>query len=924
MKKFLFIILLTSLLINANSQDQRLSFRFDSIMFNNLVDTLEKSIPVRIYYSNEWVDTLVMSVGNETNSLDDLLTGQFRRDGFSFFISDNGRIILSKGYSIKSNFATEYLAHLNKLTPQADTVEYTRPVFDVDDNALNDEFKLFKVGNASAPEGNYYLTGVVRSVSGNEPLPGVVVYIEKLKTGAMTNSSGYYSMQIPTGQYQLEYRMVGMRAANRNIQIYSDGSLDVSLFESSNILDEVTVSADRENNIRSVRSGIERINSKILKQIPLGLGEADVIKSTLLLPGVQTVGEASSGYNVRGGSGDQNLILLNNAPILNSSHFFGFFSAFNSDLIKDVTLYKNSMPAKYGGRLSSVMEISTLEGNREEVRVSGGISPVTGRILVEGPMRKNRSSFIIGGRATYSDWLLGVIEDDKLNNSSASFYDLQAMVSGDINNKNSYTVSGYYSDDKFNYYMEDSFSYGNMAATLKWKHTFSSVLSAQFYAVMSDYRYQLSSDQDSVLLSSISYRLSQNIARADFTYYPFSGHKVEFGADGTFYNLWPGERIPNGYLSEVTQKTLEQERALEPSVYISDEYTISNDLSVSAGIRTTLFTSFGPNTVYTYASGLPKSTVTITDTIQYSAGSIVKMYPAVDFRLSSRYALSSSLSIKAGYQRANQFIHMVSNNTSMSPTDVWKLSNSYIKPQQSDQISLGLVHLYIKRNIESSVELYYKRLENLLDYKSGAELLMNEHLETDIIQGNGKAYGAEFMIKKQSGSLTGWISYTYSRVLLKTDSEFEEEKINNGEYFPASYDKPHDLKVVANAKLSRRFNMTANFAYNTGRPITYPVAFFTFNNTSHVYYSNRNEFRIPDYMRLDLSATVNGNLKAQKLNHSSFTATVYNILGRKNPYSIFFKTENGKVQGYQMSIFARPIFMITYNFRIMGNATGDF
>ena len=558
------------------------------------------------------------------------------------------------------------------------------------------------------------------------------------------------------------------------------------------------------------------------------------------------------------------------------------------------------------------------------MKVSGGVSPVTGRILVEGPIQKNRSSFIIGGRATYSDWLLGMLEDEKLSNSSASFYDIQAVISGDIDSKNSYSVSGYYSDDKFDNYREDSFAYGNKAGTLKWKHTFSQKLSAQFYAINSDYGYQLSANQDSVSMSTISYRFNQSIARADFLYFPSPEHRVEFGADGTFYHLWPGKRVPNGPLSEIITKTIENERAFEPSIYISDEYIISNDLTVSGGLRATLFTSFGPNTVLNYASGLPRSTANVTDTSHYKTGSIVKMYPTVDFRVSSRYVISPALSVKAGYQRVNQFVHMVSNNTSMSPTDVWKLSDKYIKPEQSDQISLGLVHLYTKRDIESSIELYYKRLDNLLDYKSGAILLMNEHLETDIIQGRGKAYGAEFMVKKQSGSLTGWISYTYSRVLLKTDSEFEEERINNGQFFPASYDKPHDLKIVANARLSRRFNVTANYTYNTGRPITYPVAFFTFNNASHIYYSNRNEFRIPDYIRLDLATTLHGNLKARKLMHPSLTFTVYNVLGRKNPYSIFFKTENGQVNGYQMSIFARQIYMVTFNFKILGNATDDF
>ncbi len=924
MRKFLFVILLASLFFSANGQDQRLSFRFDSILFENLVDTIERTIPVRIYYSKQWVDTLVMNVGSETNSIGDLLTGQFQREGFSFFFSKDGRIILSKGYPIKSNFNAEYIDHLNEIAVPLDTVIYVRPVVSENEDIINDEYKLFKIGNPSAPAGNYYLSGVVRGLADNEPLPGVVVYAEKLKAGVMTNSSGYYSIQLPTGQYQLEYRMVGMRTSNRNVQIYSNGSLDVNLMEETNVLDEVIVSADRDNVVRNVRSGIEKINTQTLKRIPMGLGEADVIKSSLMLPGVQTVGEAASGYNVRGGSSDQNLILLNNAPIINSSHFFGFFSAFNSDMIKDVTLYKSSMPAKYGGRLSSVMEINSLEGDREKVKVSGGVSPVTGRLLVEGPIQKNRSSFIIGGRATYSDWLLGMLEDEKLSNSSASFYDIQAVISGDIDSKNSYSVSGYYSDDKFDYYREDSFAYGNKTGTLKWKHTFSQKLSAQFYAINSDYSYQLSANQDSVSMSTISYRFNQSIARADFLYFPSPEHRVEFGADGTFYHLWPGKRVPNGPLSEIITKTIENERAFEPSIYISDEYIISNDLTVSGGLRATLFTSFGPNMVLNYASGLPRSTANVTDTSHYKTGSIVKMYPTVDFRVSSRYVISPALSVKAGYQRVNQFVHMVSNNTSMSPTDVWKLSDKYIKPEQSDQISLGLVHLYTKRDIESSIELYYKRLDNLLDYKSGAILLMNEHLETDIIQGRGKAYGAEFMVKKQSGSLTGWISYTYSRVLLKTDSEFEEERINNGQFFPASYDKPHDLKIVANARLSRRFNVTANYTYNTGRPITYPVAFFTFNNASHIYYSNRNEFRIPDYIRLDLATTLHGNLKARKLMHPSLTFTVYNVLGRKNPYSIFFKTENGQVNGYQMSIFARQIYMVTFNFKILGNAADDF
>jgi hypothetical protein len=374
----------------------------------------------------------------------------------------------------------------------------------------------------------------------------------------------------------------------------------------------------------------------------------------------------------------------------------------------------------------------------------------------------------------------------------------------------------------------------------------------------------------------------------------------------------------------IVPKQLESERALEPAIYASDEYEISPRLLLSGGLRFTLFTEFGPKTQLEYNPDGPRSLDNIVDTIHYGSGKIIKTYPGLEFRFSSRFVIDPDLSVKAGIQRNYQYLDMISNTTSMTPTDIWKLSDNYIKPQRGDQFSLGIYKNLNNKALEISVEGYYKILKNILDYKGGAELLMNDHLETDILNGNGKAYGIEFMVKKQLGMLTGWISYTYSRVLLKVDGKYEEEKINNGNYFPANYDKPNDLKFVANMKFFRRLNFTTNFVYNTGRPITYPVAYYDFLNVDRVFYSERNEFRIPDYMRLDFAATINGNLKAKKLNHSSFTFTVYNALGRKNPYSIFFKDENGVVKGYQMSIFGQPIFMVTYNFRILGNASTDF
>lgn len=926
MKKIFLILFFAALLDLSHGQINNLTFQFNNILFSDLVDTLEKKIPVKIFYAEEWVDSLFLNINARNSSLDDILSKSLKKEGISFILADSDKVILSKGYSIKTNFGKEYLDHLKANYRVTDTSGYARPTLREEESEVSAEFRLHRIGKPSAGRSGEIanLSGVVTNSADGLPVPGAVIYVGMLKAGVVTNEAGYYSLSLPAGKYQIEYRMIGMRQTNRNIVIYSDGILDVEMKESTSTLDEIIISADRENIVKNVTTGIERINVKMLRQIPMGLGEADVMKSSLLLPGVQTVGEASGGYNVRGGSADQNLVLLNNAPIINSSHFFGFFSAFNSDLISDVTLYKSGIPSKYGGRISSVMDITPAEGNDEKVKVSGGISPITGRLLIDGPLKKEKASFIIGTRTTYSDWLLGMLHDNRLKQSTAGFYDLQGLITASINERNSVSVSGYLSNDKFDYYRESAFEYGNLAATVKWKHNFNKHLTAQYYAILSEYDYRLDSRSDSVKFNTLSYKLNQKILRAEFNITPAGKHKTEFGAEAIFYSLHPGTRRPIGEYSEVIPGIIEKERAVEPSLYFSDEIEINSSLLVSGGIRGTLFTSFGPKSEFRYFEDLPLREEYIRDTITYGRGKIVKSYPGLELRLSSRLIISPGLSFKIGAQRVYQYIHMISNTTSISPTDVWKLSDRYIEPQRGDQVSAGFYGNFRRKAIETSAEVYYKRLSHILDYKGGALLLMNDHLETDIIEGNGKAYGVELMVKKQTGALTGLVSYTYSRVLLKVDGMFDEEKVNDGRYFPASYDKPHDFKIVANTRLSRRFNFTSNFVYNTGRPITFPVAFYQFNNSYNVFYSNRNGYRIPDYMRLDFSATLNGNLKARKLNHSSLTLTVYNVLGRKNPYSIFFTNEDGEVKGYQLTIFGQPVFMLTYNFRLFGNATGDF
>jgi hypothetical protein len=908
-----------------HGQRENITFQFSKILFRDFVDTLERTIPIRMYYSDKWTDTLSLSVNSSNSTFQELMNKTLKKYGFSFIITDDDKVILSKGYTIKTNFRKDYLDRLNRGLVKSDTLNYPNLAAKEEKSLINDEYRIFKIGRqvSDKKDMNAILSGNVISTSDSKYISGVIVYVEKLKIGAMTNNAGYYSITLPPGKYQIEFRMIGMKTARRNVIIYSSGILDVQMDESTRELASVLVTGT-QNNVKDVSTGIVKLNARMLKQIPLGLGEADLIKSSLMLPGVQTVGEASAGFNVRGGSIDQNLIYLNNAPILNPSHFFGFFSAFNSDLISDVTLYKSGMPAKYGGRLSSVMEIIPAEGNKEKVKFSGGISPVTGRLMAEGPIGKSKTTFIIGTRATYSDWLLNLLKDYRLSQSTAGFYDIQGLVRSDINEKNTITLSGYFSNDKFNYGNERAFDYGNIAATLKWAHSFSKKFSSKLFFIISNYNYKLNSNPDSMNSSTMRYKLDQKIFREEFQYFLSEKHKIEFGTDATLYSLVPGVISPAGVYSIVSPKNLEKERAFEPSIFISDEYEVSPLMSLSFGIRGTLFTSFGPGTELRYQEGFPRSVESVIDTKIYSRGEIIKMYPGLDYRISSRLIIAPRLSVKVGGQRVHQYIHMISNTASMSPTDTWKLSNTYFRPQISDQVSCGLYHTFGRKAIEISAEAYYKSLKNILEYRGGAILMMNEHLETDVISGIGKAYGIEFMITKQAGSFSGWISYTYSRTFLKINGHYEVDKVNGGEYFPADYDKPQNLKIVLNSKISRILNITTNFVYSTGRPITYPLAFYQYNNGSRIYYSNKNDFRIPDFIRLDLAATLNGNLKAKKLNHSSFTFTLYNVFGRKNPYSIFFRTEEGMIKGYKMTIFGQPIFMVSYNFRILGNATGDF
>lgn len=928
MKKTLFLLLVLGVAVmQSAAQKQLVSIHADDLSFESIISILEEQTGLIFYYDKNWVAAFTYTIHADESTLDAVLESIGEEQNLSATFLNDNKVVFTKNYKVKIDYDQSYTRYIEQeITPEIDTSAFKFPGIEEEKSTQDSEFKVYTIGSPSVNPRSKTATlqGTIKDMDSGEPLVGATVYIEELEIGTACNSYGYYSITLPKGQYKIEYRLLGMRTVQRNIVIHSDGKLDVELENKPESLNEVTVVAKEENIIRSLQMGMEKISMKTLKQLPMGFGEADIVKSSLLLPGVQSVGEASSGFNVRGGSVDQNLILLNDASILNTSHFFGFFSGFNSELVKDITLYKSGVPAKYGGRVSSVMDITLKEGNRRKTEVSGGISPVSGRLNVQGPIVKDKGSFIVGARSTYSNWILKLLDDEKLKNSSAGFYDIQGNFSYDLNAKNSLYLSGYFSHDDFDYYADDAFEYNSFASTLRWKHIFSPRLFSTFSAVISNYDYTMKSRTDSSLFYDVQYKILQKSFKADLTYSTASNHKIDFGLKSTWYDLYPGNREPSNSNSLITSKEIEKEQALETAVYVGDEFDLNGRISLAAGLRYNFYANFGPKTQLNYLSGLPRSESSISDTSFYAKGKVVQFYSAPEIRLSANIITGLNSSMKIGVSRMYQYIHLMSNTMAMSPTDVWKLSDTYHKPQRGDQVSLGFYHTFNQNILEASVEAYYKKLDNVLDYKGGAQLVMNDHLETDVLNGKGKAYGIELMLEKKTGRYTGWVNYTYSRILHKIDSEFDEERVNNGEYFPANYDMPHNFKFVFNYKYSRRFNLSANFLYNTGRPYTAPVAYYYFNEAYRVYYTDRNEVRMADYIRLDLAANVNGNLLREKLNHSSWTFAIYNVFGRKNPYSIFFRTEGQEVKGYKMSIFGQPIFTVTYNFKLFGNAKDDF
>ncbi|MEO9483199.1 MAG: carboxypeptidase-like regulatory domain-containing protein [Ekhidna sp.] len=898
------------LLYASFAQSQNISGQFNNTNFKDFASQIEQQTGWRVFYDPELLDTLTVTASFTNQRVTTALEVVFRGTKLKANYFENA-IFVFNDLIIQTELPDDFLSR-----DASDSAVTDEILVDIDNSSGSDDNRpplIIGTRTSRILPGNATVSGRVVDKSSGEPILGASVYIEEPLIGTFSDLDGRFSLSLPRGRQKLLLSSVGMEPEERMIIVYSDGSIEIQLEEITTALDEVVVEAERDDNLLEPQMGVEKLNIKTVKLVPTALGEADIVRVLMTLPGVKSVGEASNGFNVRGGSSDQNLILFNNSTIYNQSHLFGFFSAFNPDVIQNVELYKSSIPAEFGGRLSSILQVNSRVGDSTKISGSGGIGLVTGRITVDGPIG-DKTTFLIGGRATYSNWILKTIKNEDYRNSSGSFYDMNVDINHRVDDKNTLKFYAYRSNDSFKLRSDTLYSYSNNAANVLWRRDFE-----DFYTDVSvgfsNYTYDISSASNPVNAFELGYGISQVDAKADLNYFGFDGHSLNFGLNTIQYYLESGSLLPQGEESLITPSVLQDERASETSLYLSDSYEVSTKLNVSVGVRGTLFRSKGPRDYFVYAEGVPKSDQTIIDTVSAAGGQLIKAYPRPEFRVSARYTLTDESSVKIGFNSMNQFIHRMSNTVAVSPTDVWKLSDFNIKPQSGNQVSIGYFRNFKSGLIETSVETYYKRIRNVLDYKSGAVLTMNPNLEADLLNTRGRAYGVELLIKKTSGRLNGWLGYSYSRSELRQDDALAGELINDGNWYPSNFDKPHDFTAVMNYKLSKRYSISLNMTYSTGRPVTVPLEQFTYARSRRLLYSDRNEFRVPDYFRTDIAFNIDGNHKLNKPLHGSWTIAIYNLTGRRNANSIYFLSEGGGIQGYQLSIFGNPIPTITYNFK---------
>ena len=772
----------------------------------------------------------------------------------------------------------------------------------------------------SFSQNKYTLNGTVSEITSNESLIGVTILFPEINSGTTTNEYGFYSITLPEGSYKTVISYLGFKTITQQVNLNKDTVLNISLEESFEELDEVVIKEDVERiNIRKPQMSVNQLSISTVKKIPVVLGESDVVKSLLLLPGITSAGEASSGFNVRGGAVDQNLILLDEATIFNSSHLFGLFSVFNPDAIKDVKLFKGSIPARYGGRVSSVLEIFQKEGNNLEYKFNGGIGAVASRLLVEGPIQKEKSSFLLGGRASYAHLFLPLFDID----NSAYFYDLNTKLNFKINNKNSLYISGYFGRDLFSINNNFENIYGNAVINARWNHIFSNKLFSNASLIYSDYFYGLE-------LDFVGFKWNSGIENFNLKYdlkqYVNDKFQINYGINNTYYIFNPGKIKPNSADSGIVEEQLTKKYANELAAYIDVEQEVNSKLSINYGLRLSYFNRLGQDELNVYLNDQPVvfdpflllyQSADPIDIVNPGRGTSLAEFVNLEPRFSVAYSLNDNNSFKASYTRLAQYLHLLSNTSSPTPLDVWTPSGSFVEPQLLDQYALGYFRVIKEGEYSFETEVYYKDLQNRIDYIDGANLIANDAIEQVILNGEGRAYGWEVLFRKNEGDFTGWISYTLSKSEQRTLPRNENEiGINNGEWYDTPWDKTNDMAIYGNYELNDRWSLNSNFIWQTGQPTNYPIGQFEFQGIVIPYYGLRNVERLPDYHRLDISAVYKPRKSQNKKFKSEWVFSIYNVYNRRNAAAINFRQnqDTGQNEAVRTSIFG-IVPSVSYNFK---------
>jgi hypothetical protein len=785
---------------------------------------------------------------------------------------------------------------------------------------------LFSFSSARSDElfEKYAISGYITDASNGEALIGATIYVNEIRGGSVTNAYGFYSVSLPPGEYTLEFRYVGYTTVTRRIDLEKNVELNIELEEVKEELEEVVIRAEgMSSDVSSVEMSVNKLDIKTIERIPALLGEVDIIRSIQLLPGVSTVGEGASGFNVRGGSVGQNLILLDEAPVYNSSHLLGFFSVFNPDAVKDVKLYKGGIPAQYGGRISSILDIRMKEGNQKKFAAEGGVGTIFSRLTLEAPIVKDRSSFVVAGRRSYIDVLAKPFTDVLDDGAQLYFYDLTLKSHYDFSQKDQLYLSGYFGKDVFKFDAQQGFSWGNSTATLRWNHLFDERLFFNLTGIYSDYDYNLAFGDNELDKFEWESRIRTISLKPRLTFFLNPDNVWDFGGEFNYYRFNPANAfgISNG---EVADITLDKKFALESALYLSNEVNIGPSLGLQYGLRLSGYMYLGPGTSYEYGFAEPGKRKPVTGSESYDDLEVIQDYYNLEPRLSAKYQMNASSSFKASYNRIYQYIHLISNTTASNPLDVWTPSTNNIEPQRGDQYAIGFFRNFgMNNDYETSVELYYRNTKNQIEYIDGADLLINQYLEGDLLSGIGRAYGAEFYFKKNKGKINGWISYTIGKTELKVDG------INNGEWYPTRFDQLHNLKIAAFYDINTRWSLSANFTFLSGTPTTFPTSRYNIQEylVPYIGSNGRNNIRIPDYHRLDVSATLQGKKYKKngdrRKNDDYWVFGIYNLYARRNPFSIYFSNGPDRpvpgeiipTTATRVSIIGTIIPAVSYNFK---------